>query len=214
MVEVRSFVEADRPRLLDLAVAAGAGSPSGSLWGDPDSEADIYLWPYVDREPDSFLVAEVDGELVGYLAGCADTATFPSEESRIEAATRRHRLFRRRETRRFFARALRDTVAARLRRQPTAGELNDPRWPAHLHIDVVPAVRGTGVAGALMDAWLTRLDTLGVPGCYLQTLVENPRAVRFFTRAGFVEHGEAPVVPGLRHEGARVHQRTMVRPAG
>lgn len=212
MLEVRPFVEADRARLLDLAVAAGAGSPSGSLWGDPASEADIYLWPYVDHEPESFLVADLDGDLVGYLAGCADTASFPSEDSRIEAAIRRHRLFRRRETRRFFARALWDSALAKVRRQPTAGELQDARWPAHLHINVVPKVRGHGVADALMEAWLTRLDDRGVAGCYLQTLVENPRAVRFFTRAGFVEHGEAPVVPGLRHEGARVHQRTMVRP--
>jgi len=75
---------------------------------------------------------------------------------------------------------------------------------------VLAEVRGTGVAGALMEAWLSRLRELHSRGCHLQTLVENARAVRFFEKAGFVAHGPTPVVPGLRHEGRRVHQQTMV----
>ena len=61
-----------------------------------------------------------------------------------------------------------------------------------------------------MISWWLR--AAGSPGCYLQTVVENARAVRFFERHGFTPHGAAPVVPGLRVAGRRVHQRTMVRP--
>lgn len=64
-----------------------------------------------------------------------------------------------------------------------------------------------------MERWFDRLRDTGTPGCYLQTLVENTRAVRFFERTGFVAHGPTPLVPGLRHHGRRVHQLTMVRPA-
>ncbi|MGV9777649.1 hypothetical protein [Streptosporangium sp. NPDC003464] len=49
-----------------------------------------------------------------------------------------------------------------------------------------------------------------IPGCHLQTLVENTRAVRFFERVGFTGHGPTPLVPGLGHGGERLHRRTMV----
>lgn len=110
----------------------------------------------------------------------------------------------------FFLRSMIDMLAAAIRRQPTAGELDDARWPAHLHINVAPAARGTGAADGLMQRWFERLRETGTPGCYLQTLVENARAVRFFERMGFIKHGPAPVVPGLRYNGKGVHQQTMV----
>jgi ribosomal protein S18 acetylase RimI-like enzyme len=211
-VEIRRFSEVDRPALRALFGRAGEGAPTASLWEHEDSEAAIYLTPYMDLEPESLFVAVVDGELVGYLTGSLGTAV-PSESSRMDRAIREHRLVLRRGPAAFFARSLLDVVGAAVRRRPAAGELHDPRWPAHLHINLLPRARGTGAAAGLMDAWSTRLRETGTPGCYLQTLVENRRATRFFERVGFVAHGPTPAVPGLRYEGGRVHQLTMVRPA-
>jgi RimJ/RimL family protein N-acetyltransferase len=210
-VEVRRFAEADRAQLLALSGRAGEGAPTASLWGHEESEAAVYLTPYLDHEPDSVFVAVVDGEPAGYLAGSLGTAV-PSENARMDRAIREYRLFLRRGPALFFARSLLDMAGATLRRQPTAGELDDPRWPAHLHINLVPQARGTGAAAELMERWFDRLRDTDTPGCYLQTLVENARAVRFFERTGFVAHGPTPLVPGLRYQGRRVHQLTMVRP--
>ena len=58
------------------------------------------------------------------------------------------------------------------------------RFPAHLHINVVPQARGTGAAQGLMAAWQAWLMRHRSPGCHLQTLVENTRATRFFEQAG------------------------------
>jgi ribosomal protein S18 acetylase RimI-like enzyme len=110
----------------------------------------------------------------------------------------------------FFARSALDVASAAVRRQRTAGAVDDARWPAHLHINVARPARGTGAADGLMERWLDRLRQTGSPGCHLQTLVENVRAVRFFERMGFVRHGDAPVVPGMRYQGQRLHQQTMV----
>ena len=110
----------------------------------------------------------------------------------------------------FFGRAMLDTAWRKIRRHPRAGGLDDPRWPAHLHINLVPEARGVGAGAALMNAWLDRLRVTGTPGCYLQTLVENTRAVTFFKRMGFRKHGPTPVVPGIREKGRRLHQQTMV----
>ncbi|GEK79529.1 GNAT family N-acetyltransferase [Agrococcus baldri] len=210
---IRTFREADRAELLALFHRAGQGAPGGELWGHVPSVRDIYLTAYIDREPESLFVAELGGRLVGYLAGCLDTASFPSEAERTAAAVRRHRLWLRPRFLAFTARASTASAIARLRGEPVdLGELADPRWPAHLHIDVAAEARGTGAADELMRRWLARVAAAGVPGCFLQTLAENTRAVRFFERMGFRAHGAPARLPG-RVGGRRLHQLTMVHPA-
>jgi len=103
-----------------------------------------------------------------------------------------------------------DVALAALRHEPTAGDFADARWPAHLHINVAPEARGTGAAYGLMARWFARLRETGSPGCHLQTVVENTRAVRFFERMGFARHGPTPLVPGIRYGSKRLHQQTMV----
>lgn len=209
-IEVRPYDASDRAGLVSLFAAAGEGAPGSQVWGHPESLAEIYLTPYLDLEPESAFVAVVDGRLAGYLVGCVDETAFPGEQERTRQAIRRHRLYLRPGPLRFFVRGAYDAALLRLRREPAAGELSDPRWPSHLHIDLLPAGRGNGAADGLMNAWFDRLRALGVPGCYLQTSAENVRAVRFFERMGFAEHGPTPVVPGQRHDGRRMHQQTMV----
>ena len=76
-MEIRTFGESDRAALSDLFGRAGEGSPSGSLWGHEESEAAVYLTPYMDLEPDSLFIAVVDGALTGYLTGCLDSFRIP-----------------------------------------------------------------------------------------------------------------------------------------
>lgn len=207
---IRTFEERDRLALRNLFRRAGDGSPSAALWGDEASETAVYLDPYMDLEPQSLLLAFSDGEMTGYLAGCLDSTRLPSESERVARAITEHRLYRRPSAIRFFALALTDTVIARVRGEETAGDFVDARWPAHLHIAVAPEARGSGVASGLMHQWFSRLAATGTPGCYLQTLAENSRAVRFFARMGFLNHGPALLVPGLRSQSQRQHQQTMV----
>lgn len=209
-VEVRPYAAADRAGLIALFDGAGEGAPGSEVWGHTESLNEVYLTPYLDLEPESAFVAVVDGQLAGYLVGCVDDSHFPSEEERLTTVIKKYRLFRLRESRRFFARAAWDSLVLKVRRQPSAGELSDPRWPSHLHIDLLPVARGTGAADGVMNLWFDRLREVGSPGCYLQTSAENTRAVRFFERMGFVKHGDNPVVPGSRHDGKRMHQQTMV----
>lgn len=209
---IRTYEPSDREPLNALFARAGADSPSGELWRHPASERAIYLDPYLDLDPHSVFLAETDGELVGYLTGCLDSSRLPSEDERMNRAITEHRLMFRPRVIGFFARALFDMVWAKLRRQEiVSGDFADPRWPAHLHINVVPEARGTGAADALMAAWFDRLTESGAQGCHLQTLAENTRALRFFERMGFQPHGTTPLVPGIRHQGQRLHQLTMVR---
>jgi len=209
-MEIRTFAETDRAELRELFSRAGEGSLTASLWGHEESEAAIYLDPYMDLEPGSLFVAVVDGALVGYLAGCLDSSMLPSESERMEKAIRKYRLIFRPKPAAFFARSMVDMAWAAIRREPSPGDFDDARWPAHLHINMEPRARGTGAADGLMNRWLDRLRETGSPGCHLQTLCENTRAVRFFERMGFAKYGPTPLVPGIRHDGKRLHQQTMV----
>ncbi|MFT4201582.1 GNAT family N-acetyltransferase [Gordonia sp. (in: high G+C Gram-positive bacteria)] len=205
---IRPYNASDRAELLTLARRAGESAPSESLWGHEPSELDVYLTPYLDDEPESAFVAEADGKLVGYLVGSLGTGKVKSEDDRMTAAIAQYRLFLIPSVVRFLLRAAVDSMRNRGR---SAGELDDPRWPAHLHINVAPEARGTGAAGELVAAFVDHARESGCPGIYLQTLVENERATRFFTRHGFEPHGDAPRVPGMRYRGKPVHQLTMVR---
>ncbi|GAB3418458.1 GNAT family N-acetyltransferase [Flindersiella endophytica] len=209
-IEIRTFTEADRAELRELYACEAEGSPVASLWGHPESEASIYLDPYLDLEPESLFLAVVDGKPAGHLAGCVDSAKFPGEDERIERAIRSYRLYTKPKPMAFFARASVGMALAAIRGLPVAKELDDPRWPAQLHIAVTPAARGTGAAHGLMDAWLDRLRSTNTPGCYLQTQVQNVRAVRFFERSGFTKYGEPALIPGMRWQGKPLFQQTMV----
>jgi ribosomal protein S18 acetylase RimI-like enzyme len=211
---VRRYEAHDREELLALFARAGDGSPTGDLWGHLPSEAAIYLTPYLDHEPGSVFVAVADGALVGYLAGSLGRGAVPSEEDRMVRAISRYLVVLRPRSMPFFVRSVRDGVRDKRAGEPSAGEIDDPRWPAHLHVNVAPEARGTGLAQGLMEAFQAHVRAAGVPGAYLQTLVENERAARFFARSGFVRRGGTPAVPGLRlTDGGRAHQLTMVWPA-
>ncbi|GAA1201073.1 GNAT family N-acetyltransferase [Prauserella alba] len=213
MLTVRTYRSGDRAALRELFAVAGRGSPTESLWGDPASEAAVYLDPYLDAVPGSVWLAERDDRLVGYLVGCPSPDLLPGEDARLASAIRQHRLLRNPAARRFFARAVRDMAVAKLRGRRTAGELHDERWPAHLHLNVAENARGSGAAEGLVRHFLSQLKEQDVPGCHLQTVEENERAVRFFLRMGFTPHGEPVPVPGVRYRGKPVHQLTMVRSA-
>lgn len=185
---------------------AGEGGPAVPF---ADHAEEVWLTPYVEHQPESLLLARLDGRVVGYLTGCVDGAALPGEDERVERMLSAHRLYLRPAVARFLVRCLVDL--ARAGRGGSAAAFTDPAYPAHLHVRLVPAARGHGLGGLPVERFLDRLRELGSPGCHLQTERENPRAVAFFERHGFVRHGPAMPIPGLRgHRGERLHQQTMV----
>src|SRR5262245_4028051 len=58
------------------------GEPIAWLWRDRESFADLITRYYTDREPESIFVAERDGDVLGYLTGCVDSARVRGEALR------------------------------------------------------------------------------------------------------------------------------------
>lgn len=106
----------------------------------------------------------------------------------------------------FFFRAASDMAIAAIQHSPVAGDFDDPRFPSHLHINVLQTYRGRSVGEALMAVWLEKLRQDESPGCHPGTVLENEGAQRFFARCGFGQIGGPTLVPVMRYRGRRVHQ--------
>lgn len=210
LISIRPYRQSDRRQVREICCLTGyMGEPVDWFWRDLDSFANIWSAYYTDQEPESLFVAVRSDRVVGYLFGCVETARAPSLASAFtRQAITRFLLFRR-GTAGFLRRSFRDV----LRGTPLPpGELNDARWPSHLHINLLPEARGAGAGSALMQAWLDRLAALGSPGCHLATMAENAKGISFFERMGFRRHDSPMTIPGMRtRDGANVHQQFMVR---
>jgi RimJ/RimL family protein N-acetyltransferase len=208
--EIRRYETGDREAIRRICFETGyMGEPIDWLWRDRETFADLITRYYTDREPESIWVATRGSDVVGYLTGCVD-----SERTRGNAPAEVRRLIWRGGLLRpgfgaFLARAALDT----LRDRDLRGEaLFDPRWPAHLHIDLLPEARGRGLGRRLMQLWFDHLRGLAVPGVHLGTFAENHAAIRFFESCGLARQGEAQPAPGFRlRGGGRMHVQWMAR---
>lgn len=209
MVTVRPYRASDREAVRRIAFDTGSmGEPAAWYWRDAASFADIWTAYYTDSEPESASVAVEGASVVGYLLGCVDSARAPSARSALLRHLLRRQLLFRPGTAGFFLRAIADVVREL---SVPSGAVSDPRWPSHLHVNLLPAAPGRGAGRALMENWLDRLRELGSPGCHLGTLAENVKAIEFFRRIGFQPYGPPAPVPGLRlRSGGRMHQQLMV----
>jgi len=65
------------------------------------------------------------------------------------------------------------------------------RFPAHLHINLAPALRSQGLGARLIVAFAEYAAEAGAPGMHVVT-GKAMRNVRFYERCGFAERGSVP----------------------
>ena len=191
MPTIRRYRPGDREALYDICVRTGdAGADATALYQDPRILPDIFTGPYVELEPElAFVLADEEGgeaggadRPVGYIIGTADTRRF------VDA----------------YRREWLPAVAARYPEGSGQGldaqrvhELHHPEWmlegdladryPAHLHIDLLPQAQGRGAGRALMAEFLAALRAAGVPRVHLGMARRNTGARAFYDRLGFHE---------------------------
>jgi len=213
-VTIRPYRAEDRSQVRHICFVTGyMGDPVEWQWRDQSSFADMFSSYYTDVEPESAAVVEIDGRVAGYLLGCLDgQRAFDPARIALRHIVRRGIAFRPGTAGIVWRTAwdgARDLGTRRVRRDDL--ELRDPRWPAHLHIDLLPAARGVGAGRRLITRWLDHLRVREIPGCHLTTFAENEPAIAFFRVMGFRLHGEPIPVPGLRtRTGERMHSQVLV----
>ena len=59
------------------------------------------------------------------------------------------------------------------------------KYPAHLHIDILPEYQSKGYGQQMINTLLDKLREMNIPGVMLVTSHDNKGAIRFYERLGF-----------------------------
>lgn len=184
-ITIRPFQHPDQSALLDIASeTAYFGAPVEAFLEDRRLFEDAMFRFYVEYEPEHAWVACEGETVVGFLAGCTDSRN-------------RSRIFPRRILPRIVGKALRGQyhlgpLTLRYAAAAFTGSLHGEfahvdfdQYPAHLHINLLPASRGKGVGSRLIAAYIEQLRKLSIPGVHLFTTSFNQAAVHLYRRCGF-----------------------------
>ena len=101
----------------------------------------------------------------------------------------RHRLMRRRASRRAILSLLAAMLRDEMRLPP--GVARD--YPVTSHINLLPEARGGGVGSRLFQTFLQQMRSLGVPGVHQQPLSTNPAILSVIRKAGFRRVASWPI---------------------
>jgi ribosomal protein S18 acetylase RimI-like enzyme len=187
----------DLPGAYRVCLLTGdAGQDATGKQDDPDLLGHVYVGPYIARGGGTQLVVVDGGGVAGYLLSADDTRAFetwaeaewwPSLRARYEPRAGR-------------------SMDADLIRLIHAPERTPPelaaKYPAHLHIDLMPQVRGLGLGRTLIERLVAELRERGVPGVHLGVDEANTNGIGFYEHLGFREVGREPggLLMGLRLE--------------
>ena len=181
---VRFLRPEDRETVRRICADTGfLGSPIDPVFEDRELFADYLTGYYTDQEPESTLVCELDGEIVGYLMGSRRLrrhAWYQFWNNGVLFAKGIWRYF----TRPYNA-ATRKYVAWLLTR---AGSENPhtPKELPHFHINLLPKARKLIRTRMLVDRFLAYLVEKGEKGVYGQMVTfEGRRGEGMFERFGF-----------------------------
>lgn len=155
-------------------LTAHHGEPAPAQTVDPDLVADVYARPYLVLEPATSRVLVVDHAVVGYVVGALDSAEF-------------YRRWQQEWTPRRLPRpqgadpALVHLLTAPHTALPEAAQ----EYSSHLHVNLLPQVRGGGWGRRLVVDFLAGLRAGGSRGVHLEVDRANTRAIAFYEQLGF-----------------------------
>lgn len=138
---------------------------------DPDSLYLMYCDYYLENEKENcFIAVNDDDEVVGYIL-CAINykkyiKIFKKEYyPKLKRASKKH--------------------AKNAKLEMALAKIMKNKYPAHLHIDILPNWQRMGIGSALMNALITHLAQESVNGIYLSCGENNTNARKFYEAKGF-----------------------------
>ena len=197
---IRPYQPADLARVREICLLTGAaGGDATGRWSSDALLPDLFVEPYVTVAPGWAWVVELEGQdgdgpdgaqVEGYLVAVSDTMAFVSWWTDIwtpwfAAGYPRPELPFSEED---------DLVMRGF--YPSVMEIEElADYPAHLHIDLMPAAQGKGWGRKMIGRLRSELADVGVPGVFAALDAENVTARGFYERIGFTE------LPSSKPEG-------------
>ena len=196
MVSIRTVLPEDIDQLYAISLLTGdAGKDATPLHRYGHLIGHIYSAPYAKLHPELVFVAEDDEGVFGYIAGAFDTIAF---DERLEREWWPH--LRRRYADPQGDPALWDADQKRIsliHHPKSAPAILIERFPAHIHMNLLPRAQGKGIGTALFDRWVANARANGIKGIHLGANAGNHGGIRFWSSRGFIPV-EFP--PGLASE--------------
>lgn len=181
MVVLRPYRPGDLDALYDICLVTGdSGADATPLHSDGQLIGHIYAAPYGVLEPANVFVAEDEAGVAGYVVGTHDTDAFEARLEREWWPALRERYAQVPEA---------DLTPADRQRIAT---IRDPwsnpadlvaRYPAHIHMNLLPRLRGQRVGTGLLQLWVDQAREAGVKGIHLGANTANTGGVAFWSRS-------------------------------
>jgi ribosomal protein S18 acetylase RimI-like enzyme len=191
MVTVRRYQPFDLPGMYQVCLRTGdSGRDATHLYRNPDLLAHIYAGPYPVADPGLSFVAVDEQGVLGYIIATADTSTFEAwQEDHWWPVLREQ----------YPASLAQDPgdgtqdwqqIAHIHRARPTPDDLYE-KYPAHMHIDILPRGQRSGLGRRLVTTLTDALRARNVPGLHLGVGSRNVGAFAFYQAIGFREERRA-----------------------
>ncbi|MDR2151162.1 MAG: GNAT family N-acetyltransferase [Spirochaetaceae bacterium] len=185
-VIIRPAHGCDLPYLYALCLkTADAGADASRLFCDPLLIGQYYAAPYFFYDSALCFVLTADQEPAGYIVATADTPAFNEWMNRVWLPPLRLRYPLPYPPERTNSPTELGLVS--LLHQPLEESEHSfvSAYPAHLHIDILPAQQGRGQGRALMERLTEALQERNVAGVHLGVSKRNTGAAAFYARMGF-----------------------------
>jgi GNAT superfamily N-acetyltransferase len=158
-----------------------AGGDARGLYQDQDLLPDLFTGPYAFLEPDLTFVLDDAGRAVGYVLGTSDTERYIQEvrDKWLPLVADKHPLPGGEP-------GTPDAEMTEFLHHPERiGHPAVADYPAHLHIDLLPAYQGHGYGRALLNTLFAALERAGAQRVHLVMSTANTGARVFYDRMGF-----------------------------
>ncbi|MEM7800432.1 MAG: GNAT family N-acetyltransferase [Chloroflexota bacterium] len=186
MFKIRSYHPSDCVDLYRICLETGDnGRDATPLYLDPDLPGHYWAASYAYLEPELCFILTRDERPVGYVLGTQDTARF-SKRCEVEwFPPLRARYALQTVPDRPELSEKKDRNVIQLILQGYHASIPAPGYPAHLHIDILPAGQGYGFGRKLIETFCAALRERRVPGVFLGVGRENKHAIGFYRHIGF-----------------------------
>lgn len=199
---IRPYRAEDREAVGRICIRTGAsGQDATGTYTDDEILPYIYAYPYLEYAPELARVVEVGSEVVGYILGVADVASFVSwwRESWTPIVAER-----------FTGGDHCGPTERSLIDKGVHPEVMVAPWrvdhPGEFHVDTLPIVHGMGLGSRLVDEFCDLLAGRGVDSLAIGVGSANVGAVAFYRARGFTPLAQ------WRNAAGEVGGYTMTRP--
>lgn len=171
---------------------AASGRDASGRYTDPDLVGHVFAGPYLFADSAFGFVAVDDDGVAGYILAAADTEAFEdwAERHWWPALRDRYRLPSGTGGGAGTGTTNDATMIERIHHPHRSDAVLLADHPAHLHIDLLPRLQGTGAGRRLMDTVIDESFDRGVPGVFLGVGKDNAHAAGFYRHLGFTTLAE------------------------